>query len=177
VPPYTPPSAPAPAPAPPARERGGRGSKVGVILLIVLVVIAVIVAGGFVISRLTKESGVKYSALVAGDCTKKPSGHFNRVKTVPCAQEHDLEVYAVLQHPAPPKTAFPGMDALERYAIPLCMSQFQAYAGVPFEQLNLRDAYITPRESAWNSGARTIVCAVEAGNEQPTKGSIKAGAH
>ena len=89
---------------------------------------------------------------------------------------HDLEVYAVLDDPAPPKTPFPGVDALIRYANPLCLAQFKSYAGVAFEQVNLRDVYITPRESAWKAGVRRLVCAVGAANQQPTNQSVRAGA-
>jgi hypothetical protein len=66
------------------------------------------------------------------------------------------------------------MDALLRHANPLCLAQFQPYAGVPFDQLNLKDVYITPRESAWNDGARRVVCAVGANDDQPRAGSVRA---
>ncbi len=141
-----------------------------------VLIVAVLDIGVIIALARSRESGVKYSELKAGDCFQQPSGRFNRVKTVPCTEEHDLEVYAVLDHPAPPKAPFPGMDALVRYANPLCLGQFRNYAGVPFEQLNLKDVYITPRESAWKDGARRLVCAVGAGNDQPTSQSVKAGA-
>ena len=141
---------------------------VAVVLLLVLV--------GWGISRAVSEEGVKYSELKAGDCFERPSGRFKNVETVACDQEHDLEAFAVLDHPAPEDAPFPGMDALVRYAIPECNRQFPGYAGVPFEQLNLKDVYITPRESAWKDGARRVVCAVGSEDERPTTGSIKAGA-
>jgi hypothetical protein len=150
---------------------------VGVIAAVVVVVAVLLIGGGLVLSKvLGGDSGVKYSDLKAGDCFKRPSGRFNNVKTVPCDKEHDLEVYAVLDHPADAKAPFPGMDDLVRYANPLCLAQFRPYAGVPFEQLSLKDVYITPRESAWKDGARRLVCAVGSGNDQPTTKSIRAGA-
>lgn len=137
-------------------------------VLVVLVVVGVLAfAGG------GSGGNTKYSDLKAGDCFKKPSGRFNNVDKVPCTEKHDLEVYAVVQHPAKPGEAFPGGPELVRYANPLCLAQFKAYAGVAFETLNLKDVYITPRDSAWKDGARTIVCAVQAGDEQPTTKSIK----
>lgn len=136
----------------------------------------VLILAGFVLNKLSSDDGVKYSDLKAGDCFKQPSGRFNNVETVPCEEQHDLEVFATLDHPAAKDAPFPGMDTLVRYASPQCLSQFQPYAGVPFDQLNLKDVYITPRESAWKDGARRLVCAVGSGEDQPTKGSIKAGA-
>jgi hypothetical protein len=140
-----------------------------------VVIAALLLIGiGVALGRTFQEKGVRYSDLKAGDCFQQPSGRFNKVKTVPCTVEHDLEVYAVLDHPAAPNEGFPGMDALVRYANPLCLAQFRPYAGVGFEQLNLKDVYITPRESAWRDGARRLVCAVSAGNDQPTSQSIRA---
>lgn len=134
-----------------------------------------LLGGGLLLGRILGESGVRYSELQPGQCFDRPSGRFNNVDTVPCDEEHDLEVYATLDHPASPGEPFPGMDELLRYASPLCLAQFQGYAGVPFEQLNLRDVYITPRESAWNDDARRIVCAVGTIDEQPTSSSVRAG--
>jgi hypothetical protein len=142
----------------------------------VVVAALLLILGGLLLNRVLGDKGVKYSELKAGDCFKRPSGRFKNVETVPCDKEHDLEAYAVLDHPAPKDAPFPGMDTLLRYASPQCLAQFQPYAGVPFDQLNLKDVYITPRESAWKDGARRLVCAVSAEDEKPTKGSIKAGA-
>ena len=144
---------------------------VGAVVLVALLLIG----GGLLLKNVLDEGGVKYSDLVAGDCFQEPSGRFNNVDTVPCEEEHDLEVFAVLDHPDAPDAPFPGMDALVRHANPLCLSQFQAYAGVAFDQVNLRDVYITPRESAWNDGARRLVCAVGSEDDQPRTGSIRTG--
>ena len=160
---------------PPSEPKRGAAKSiaiiVGVAVLVGLVVVGIVVG----VSSLLGEDGVKYTDLKAGDCFKRPSGRFKNVTTVACDKSHDLEVYAVLNHPAGPKDAFPGMDELVRYASPLCLAQFQAYAGVPFDQLNLQDEYITPRESAWKDGSRRLVCAAGAQNDQPTTKSIKAG--
>ncbi len=164
------------APAPP-RERPGGALKVVAIVAGAVVAGAILVLlGGALLNRVTGGDGVKYSDLKAGDCFERPTGRFKNVDTVPCEQDHDLEAFAVLEHPAAPEAPFPGMDELLRYASPQCLVEFQSYAGVPFDQLNLQDVYITPRESAWNDGARRVVCAVGPEDERPTKGSIKAGA-
>ena len=137
---------------------------------------ALALVGGRALTQRLGDDGVKYSELKTGDCFQRPSGRFKNVETVACDQDHDLEAFAVLDHPAAKDAPFPGMEALLRYASPLCLSQFQPYAGVSFDQLNLKDVYITPRESAWKDGARRVVCAVSAEDERRTKGSIKAGA-
>jgi hypothetical protein len=185
------PEAPAAPAAPPAepkakkekREkkerapREGKRSRTPLIILGAAVAVVILVVGiAFLLGKAFDEGGVDYAELKAGDCFKQPSGRFSNVETVPCDQEHDLEVYAVLDHPAGPAEPFPGMDNLVRYANPLCLAQFRNYAGVPFEQLNLRDVYITPRDSRWKDGGRKLVCAVGAENQQPTDKSIKAGA-
>jgi hypothetical protein len=166
-----PPSAPRPAPD---RDKGGKGKTIGIIVAVAVVVAGVIV---LLLTLLGRDSGgVKYSELQPGNCFQEPSGRFNNVKTVDCAEAHHLEVYAVLDHPAGPNEEFPGQDELVRYANPLCLAQFQGYTGVPFEQLNLADKYITPSDDAWNDGARRLVCVAGPSSGEQTTGSIRAGA-
>lgn len=168
------PSAP-PFTAPRAERKGGGLRSVGIIVGVAVLAGLVIVGLVLGLGKVLGKDGVKYSELKAGDCFERPSGRFKNVTKAACNKPHDLEVYAVLDHPAGAKDAFPGMDELVRYASPLCLAQFKAYAGVPFEQLNLQDVYITPRDSAWKDGARRLVCAVGPQNDQQTSKSIKAG--
>ncbi|MGH9226595.1 MAG: septum formation family protein, partial [Acidimicrobiales bacterium] len=164
-----------PAPGPtPSEPKERKGALKTILIIAAAAVAAAIVIVGILLLAGNDEGGVKYSDLKAGDCFETPSGRFNNVETVACSEQHDLEVYAVLDHPAAASDAFPGMDELVRYANPLCLAQFRAYAGVPFEQLSLSDKYITPRESAWKDGARRIVCVVGQSNEEPSNTSIRA---
>jgi hypothetical protein len=144
------------------------------VLAAVALVVVAAVAGGLLLFN--KESGVRFSDLQPGDCFQRPSGSFTHLDVVDCAGQHDLEVYAVVVHPGPPGEAFPGQDALGRYANPLCLQQFRGYAGVGFEQLNLNDVYITPQERSWRNGERTLVCAVGTADGSPSEGSIRATA-
>ena len=150
--------------------------KLVMIVVGVLVGVLVLIAVGLLISNAISGGGDKYTDLQVSDCFQEPPERFSTVDIVPCNEEHDLEVYALLDYPAPPDAAFPGAEELNRYASQMCLSMFRDYAGVPFESLNLKDVYITPRESAWKDGARRIVCAVGPIDEQPTNKSVKAGA-
>ncbi|MGH9277283.1 MAG: septum formation family protein, partial [Acidimicrobiales bacterium] len=170
-----PPPPPPPPPTPTKEPRGG-GFKLVLIVVGVVVGVLVLIAIGLLIGNAVTGSGKNYTDLQVGDCFQEPSERFSSVDTVACTDEHDLEVYALLDYPAAPDAPFPGMEELIRYASQMCLGKFRDYAGVPFESLNLRDVYITPRESAWEDGARRIVCAVGAANEQPTNTSVKAGA-
>lgn len=140
----------------------------GAVLALAIVGIVLVLAGG-------SGDGVNYSNLKPGDCFRAPSGNFDSVEVVACDSRHDLEVFAVVVHPAAPGDAFPGMDELLRYANPICLKRFPEYAGVGFEQLDLIDKYITPRQAAWRDGARTLVCAVGPSDGQPTREPVRHG--
>ena len=82
------------------------------------------------------------------------------IATVPCEQPHDVEVAAVLEHPAGPTLDFPGQEAVDAYATDQCIVRFEDYVGTPYERSALDVAFVAPDEDGWNDGDRRIACVV-----------------
>jgi hypothetical protein len=171
---WQPSAAPGPSSPPLFASAAPPKSKKGLLVVLGVVLVVVLAAIGGIVLVSGGSSGTKYADLKVGQCFQHPGSSFTTVTVVACTKPHDLEVYAIVTDTAGPKVAFPGMNPLLQYASPLCLAQFRAYAGVPFEQLNLQDDYITPREAAWKSGVRTVVCAVAPSNGSRTSKSLTA---
>ncbi len=76
---------------------------------------------------------------------------------VPCAEPHQMEVYANLTVPG--GDAYPGDVVLESYSIDGCEAQFAAYTGAPYDTEPLLDYYyFTPVEEGWSQGDRVVTC-------------------
>jgi hypothetical protein len=118
-------------------------------------------------------------ALEAGQCgavDRVPVGGVvdpASVKVVPCAQPHDLEVAAVLDHSAAPGAEFPGDDALAGYATEACLERFDAYVGAPYAASRLDVAFVAPGAEAWEDGDRGIACLLYDMDFAPLTGSVR----
>jgi hypothetical protein len=75
-----------------------------------------------------------------------------------CQQLHDEEVFAVVNHTAPPGTAYPGDDAVRSYALDVCLDAFEPYVGTPYGESSLDFNAVWPTGDQWGSGDRRIVC-------------------
>ena len=97
--------------------------------------------------------------LVAGDCLLTPDDlvSVEPVSLVPCEEEHQAEVVAMVLHPAPPNEPYP--DDLSLFADAACRSAFAPYVGSQLEisALSLGLPY-GPLEETWDTGSRLITC-------------------
>jgi len=118
------------------------------------------------------SGGVKYSSLVPGDCLQKPGDAFDTVQRVDCAKPHDLEVFALVDDPAPKGSKYPGKELMDREANVTCPPQFQSYVGVPFEESQLAVPFFVPTKEAWDANSRRLLCTVSAKTGKLT-GSVK----
>lgn len=91
---------------------------------------------------------------------------------VPCAEPHDVEVAAVLDHPAGPELDFPGEEAVDAYALDQCLLRFEEYVGVAYEASALDVAFVAPGEDGWDDGDRRIACVVYAVDFTDLTGSV-----
>lgn len=91
---------------------------------------------------------------------------------VACADPHDAEVYALVEHPAAVDADYPGEDALVQFAGPECLSRFGDFVGAPYETSALDFMFVFPTEQAWGLlDDRTVVCSVIALDGSPLTGT------
>lgn len=105
-------------------------------------------------------------ALREGDCFDSPGGlegWAERATRVPCAREHDGEVFAVA---ALPDGAYPGDARLGDTAIERCDELLDGYVMDTWALPGHVDVYyLTPSEDSWDFGDREITCVL--GNRDP----------
>ncbi|MFN2608743.1 MAG: septum formation family protein [Acidimicrobiales bacterium] len=166
-----------PLPPPPtdssssARRAGPRRRRRGTKVLAVVIALVVVAAAVAILAGRSSR-GVSYADLRPGDCIQKPKDTFLRANRVPCASEHDLEVFALIDDPAGRGAKFPGQDILEREANVACPPQFQSYVGVPFDRSSLTVVFYVPTSRNWDGGNRRLLCTVAARTGK-LKGSVK----
>ena len=126
--------------------------------------VLVLVAGGCDTS--TDEAGAStLFRLQTGDCFRSSAGTSARtveikdVSTVPCAEVHDGEVFAVVTHPAAKDTAYPGDDAVADYASGECLTRFTGYTGATYDDSDLQVATVRPDQDSWtDKDDRDVAC-------------------
>lgn len=117
-------------------------------------------------------AAVSVFGLEAGDCFDDPDGQtVEEVPAVDCAEPHDNEVFALVEHPAGGDAAFPGRDAVIATAEELCAGPFEEYVGRSYEESRLYLFPITPSQETWAEGDREIVCALYEQDEGKMRGS------
>ncbi|MGY3203840.1 DUF4190 domain-containing protein [Streptomyces sp. TE5632] len=98
-------------------------------------------------------------ALEEGDCFDSPDGLVGwaiEADQVPCSQEHDGEVFALVTLP---DGAFPGDDSLVDTADDRCYALQDGYAMDAWALPSDVDVYhITPSRESWDYGDRVITC-------------------
>jgi Septum formation len=117
--------------------------------------------------QVTEAAQANAFALRVGDClnlddapaTDAPvSEEVESVPTVPCDQEHDGEVYAVEDMD---EGEFPGDEAVATAAEEFCLSEFQDFVGVAYDESPLDFTTFSPTEDSWNElDDRELLCIV-----------------
>ena len=110
----------------------------------------------------TCGGGLSVISMEVGDCFDDPAGQateVSEVDEVPCSESHDNEVYAVADHPAGDDAPYPGDEALEVYGIGYCLSEFENYVGISYEESRLDFTYLLPVRDGWEGDDdRGFVC-------------------
>ena len=128
--------------------------------------------------EIVSEGSVSAFDFQAGDCFNRPEGdaQVGDVAAVPCDEEHNSEVFAVLTYDGD-EDDFPGADAMTGWAGENCPAAFEEYVGVPFAESELEAYPITPSQDSWGDGDREVVCVLRApGGEPLTESQEGAGA-
>ena len=101
-------------------------------------------------------------SLEVGDCFDDPASQTAEVSDgdeASCSEGHDNEVYAVADHPAGDDAPYPGDEALEVYGIGYCLSEFENYVGISYEESRLDFTYLLPVRDGWEGDDdRGFVC-------------------
>lgn len=102
------------------------------------------------------------TCVVLGDAT-------GRDRVVPCASEHDAEVYARLPLAAGP---YPGDDAVARTARRCEGRPFRAYVGIARDRSELETFAYYPDADTWTDANRYVACAAGS-SAGPVTGSVR----
>ncbi|MGA4964156.1 DUF4190 domain-containing protein [Streptomyces pseudogriseolus] len=116
-------------------------------------------------------------ALRTGDCFTSPDGlegWTTEARKVPCADEHDGEVFALV---AVPGSDFPGDDSLVELSEDRCYERRGAYVmdgwSLP-EEIGVY--YFAPSEQSWSFGDRSVVCVFGRADGTRSTGSLRSDA-
>ncbi len=127
-----------------------------------------VVVAGDPVNRLT---------LVVGDCfTTYVLGTESVTARQRCDTPHLHEVFAAHVHPARFGEAWPGDEALQKYALRLCYGDFEAFVGEIYELSELAIGAITPPQTNWEDAKarfRTILCYLTRVDGTPVTTSLR----
>lgn len=178
---------PAWVPSDPTRSTGrtAAGPNRAATTAVALVVVALIGAGVAFFLHLRSDSGepgtaagdVEAAGLRPGDCWNDVSdgtGEVLEVPAVPCDQPHDNEVFAVVEVPGAPGSAFPGMETLDLLGEEKCLQEFAGYTGELYEFSSLDLWMLFPTPSSWELGDREVICSLYRMDLQKMIGSARA---
>jgi hypothetical protein len=124
-------------------------------------------------------------ALQLGDCFNDTSGldagtgaaEAKAVQLIDCTAPHQLEVYAQSTLDG---DLYPGTESAASQADDVCFTEFEAFAGAPFDtavDFNYKTLY--PTSASWATGDREILCAIASVDGEQileTTGSLKGAA-
>lgn len=112
-------------------------------------------------TRIRSDAAV--TTLAVGDCLDEPEvDRLQETERIDCALPHQLEVFAVLEHPASANGPFPGNEELLRWAAEECQDRFAGYVGTSYEDSELFLTHFTPVAAGWEDGDRGVTCLVYA---------------
>lgn len=83
------------------------------------------------------------------------TGGVSDIPTVDCTEEHDAQVFAVVELP---DGDFPGDDAIATSISDECEAAFEGFIGTPPTDSALSFDGLGPSEATWSVGDREIIC-------------------
>jgi hypothetical protein len=153
--------------------------KIRVFLLLLLVTLLAACGGGPARDEsgaVVEEGDESVFDLNVGDCFNDPEeseGLISDLTLLPCDQPHDNEVFALVNHPAGDGEAFPGDEAMDTFAEEQCLSAFEQYVGLPYEESVFAYVPIKPTAETWADGDREVVCVLYDGQLEELEGSVR----
>lgn len=106
--------------------------------------------------RITNAGEISAEDVRVGDCLNLPDGDtIHSVDAVPCADEHEAEVYAVWELGG---DEFPGSGKVERAAEAGCLQRFAGFVGKRYARSELEIFSLRPTRASWNLDDREVSC-------------------
>ncbi len=178
-------------PPPPVTTPSGRGFPLknvlrGGFLLLVLAPTAWGLIDGALNGADRTDAGIIVEAgdlevteLRAGDCFDMPSGaedavEITDVDAIPCNEPHENEVYVTTNYT--PSESFPGETAIWDFADQFCLTAFDTFVSIAYEDSILEFGYFYPSEEGWGDGDHTITCVLYDLNASLLTGSMRGAA-
>lgn len=103
--------------------------------------------------------------LRTGECFDSSAGTAGRtvevkdVTSVPCAEAHEGEVFAVVAYPAAEDVDYPGDEAVADFAAAECLQRFPEYTGTGYDDSDLEVASVRPDHDSWvDKDDREVAC-------------------
>lgn len=121
-----------------------------------------------------RQTDADVFALSVGQCLNDTEGtEVSEVPLVDCAKEHDFEVYSDFEIPG---DEFPGADAIDAQADAECLTDFEQFVGISYDESAYGYTYFTPTEGSWTDGDdRLVSCLIGDPNGKVT-GTLKGAA-
>ncbi len=130
--------------------------------------LAAVLSGCSFIQSLEIQEFQPGQCLDTSGTVEQEEGEADYFPVVECTEDHDAEVYAVLDSTA---TEF-DETTLSDEANVACYNAFEAYVGTPYEDSELYYSYIYPSSNTWDEDDRQIACLLIAtGYNESLKGS------
>lgn len=115
-----------------------------------------------------------------GDCFNLPAGTENdieidEVEAVPCTDTHENEVYVVTNYAG--SGSYPGEQAIWDFADQFCLTAFETFVGMPYQDSLLDFGYFYPSREGWeDEDDRGVTCVVYDFNGAMLTGSMRGAA-
>lgn len=108
----------------------------------------------------TEASDADAFSIRVGDCLESMdwgAEGFTTVPVIPCAEEHESEVYAAVDLP---DGDYPGDESVATQADEYCYGEFQGFVGVAWEDSAYDYGYLSPSPESWEQGDREVLCMI-----------------
>ncbi len=107
------------------------------------------VVGGF-IAFAAFDRTTSVDDLAVGDCLRMPNAEeISSVESASCAEDHELEVFALVTLAESTVARYPGEDAVANAIFDLCLPRFEPYIGASYDTSAWYINAIFPTQESW----------------------------
>jgi hypothetical protein len=128
---------------------------------------------------IAKAGDLEVTDLRVGDCFDMAPGDetatdVTEVVAVPCSDPHENEVYVATNYVG--SDSYPGEATIWDYANQFCITAFDTFVDIAYEDSLLDFGYFYPSEEGWAQGDHAITCVLYDFNGTPLTGSMRGAA-
>ncbi len=110
--------------------------------------------------EVTEAGDADVFEMAVGDCLPDDSsatGEVTEVPVVPCEEPHASEVFYsyIIEG-----DELPDPTAMETIVNDQCLSNFESFVGLPYDQSALTVTWLEPTAGSWDAGDRELLCIV-----------------